>query len=471
MPSEGWTYGVLPVDIDPKKHIHRHKTKKNARNEHESTGEYDKFAYPYFDLSFHTHANPLCALWHAGVELKRLSRTRVMEILDKLMLMGEEGEELANSIGDILRLHKAWILRGAGHSEVQQTAAEIHYQDTKTVEFPQVASSLDNEVDDWEEPTSVFPSGAAPEDASDSYSVPNTVFDELTIHDSSSAPATDSASAVTQEAISSRSKKRKKPSMSTSPSTNFGLPVPDDSPTQHVAKNRKTVHNGGVQVTASTERMKALPLQLASQSERGTKSTKEPGEQPVPAPLLPPKTKYQRTGLGSGRGELSGAGHDGHYLARKAASGSKGKERASSQSGHKAFERARSSSVKSHQTGSHVGKIDPSRGTGRSVPASVVTPRMEELNQLLMSKKAGPSNSGTRATPAPSDASGSGSRQRTGSNSTAGTACPSDSGNQPSTSRFGGDSASGTASVPSTRLTSGSKQTSPPKTLKPAWKP
>ncbi|KAJ7359221.1 hypothetical protein DFH08DRAFT_931824 [Mycena albidolilacea] len=111
MPDGGWTYKVLPLDIDPHRHIFRQQLQMEKKNEisvYTSTGLYDDFAYPYSDLSFRTHANPLCALWHAGAEIKGLPRARIDEISDQL---DEEGaEELVTSMNTIQRLYDLWVL-------------------------------------------------------------------------------------------------------------------------------------------------------------------------------------------------------------------------------------------------------------------------------------------------------------------------------------------------------------------------
>ncbi|KAJ7719751.1 hypothetical protein B0H14DRAFT_3009550 [Mycena olivaceomarginata] len=91
MPDGGWTYKVLPLDIDPLRRIFRQKLqieKKGETQVYTSTGLYEDFAYPYSDLSFRTHANPLCALWHAGAAIDDVPG--VEKIIDQLDKIGAE---------------------------------------------------------------------------------------------------------------------------------------------------------------------------------------------------------------------------------------------------------------------------------------------------------------------------------------------------------------------------------------------
>ncbi|KAJ7337460.1 hypothetical protein DFH08DRAFT_1082718 [Mycena albidolilacea] len=151
MPTEGWTYEVLPLTIDPHRHIFRQQlqleSKKNDGTNEEtrvyaSTGLYDEFAYPYNGLRFRTHANPLCALWHAGVEINRILPDRLREITRQLRDNG--ALEMAVSIKYVQDLHRLWVLPGSKKQTADESATQTLSVTNRDADHPE--SPQDNGV-------------------------------------------------------------------------------------------------------------------------------------------------------------------------------------------------------------------------------------------------------------------------------------------------------------------------------------
>ncbi|KAJ7829424.1 hypothetical protein B0H14DRAFT_1209435 [Mycena olivaceomarginata] len=151
MPAEGWSYEVLPLTIDPHRHIFRQQlqleSKKNdGKNEetrvYTSTGLYDDFAYPYNGLRFRTHANPLCALWHAGVEINRILPARLDEIYSQLRDNG--ALEMAVSIKYVQDLYRLWVLPGSKQQTADESATQALSDTNRDTDPPE--SPQDNRV-------------------------------------------------------------------------------------------------------------------------------------------------------------------------------------------------------------------------------------------------------------------------------------------------------------------------------------
>ncbi|KAJ7033699.1 hypothetical protein C8F04DRAFT_614141, partial [Mycena alexandri] len=102
IPDGGWTFRLLPVDIDPHRHIFRHRIVKASDTvNYDSTGIYDEYAHPFSNLRIQTHANPLCAIWHAGKELTRLTVSQSAELI---------AHDTEGLIVDIFNLYQIWAL-------------------------------------------------------------------------------------------------------------------------------------------------------------------------------------------------------------------------------------------------------------------------------------------------------------------------------------------------------------------------
>ncbi|KAF8205571.1 hypothetical protein K438DRAFT_2014486 [Mycena galopus ATCC 62051] len=319
-----WTYGVLPLDIDPQKRIFRHKTEKKIEEDiciHESTGTYEEYAYPYSNLGFISHVNPLCALWHAGVELSKLSRTRLEEINFELASLGGEGAEMANSMEDIKHLYDLWLLSGPEKPGAGGIATQ-----TPEDNADQSPEESQSELDDGDKSDDVFQSRPVPEDdAGDSQSVliprgtrelgqgdeldrfaqSGTLSAEglLDAGDSQSVPSsrgTWSLSAPSFYASSAPAGGRKRKKTSSPPTSFERSRGSDGSPTQRAPA--KQIRKTGDGATASTKALGSPSLKLGSQSEKGTVSKKQLGEKSKRV------TVYDPWGIGTTRGDLGGGG-------------------------------------------------------------------------------------------------------------------------------------------------------------------
>ncbi|KAF7371020.1 hypothetical protein MSAN_00736200 [Mycena sanguinolenta] len=280
--GHGWTYGVLPLEIDPHRRIFRHQTKQgineNGVETCESTGNYKDFTYPYRELHFESHAHPLCALWHAGVEISKLSRHQIDAISDELIRNG--AHELVQSITHILTLYEFWIRRPR---KVDGVAVQTQHKDTHSPD-----QSL-------EPPTT-------PSREEDAFNAVNDSNSDGTSSDSTSpfdvSPALRAASSAPAGHLTRKTKKRKK----ISPVEINARPTTEGSPTQHVERKRK-VGDGVSQPAASTRSLSPL-LGLGSQSETGTGSSMQlAGSEPAARPSKP-RVQYEQRGISTTRNEI-----------------------------------------------------------------------------------------------------------------------------------------------------------------------
>ncbi|KAJ6588843.1 hypothetical protein B0H19DRAFT_221385 [Mycena capillaripes] len=311
IPDAGWTYVLLPLDIDPYKRISRHQTRRNSDGTCESTGKYQDHRYPYPNLSFQTHAHPLCAIWHAGVELDKIPGDRLREIIQKLKDTG--ATDLADSIDDIIDLYDHWSLPNS-RQPIAEGAPTVfpHHQDDSDVEVQDdqdVFGSGSAETPEFEEPEDGFDKADSLDDSipdmgsdrdprtSSAASAASPLHnDHRTISDIPVAPAQQYA--IPRGTISESSLKRKKQSIS--PPDGL-LPVADNSPRPHVSQKARLFQAGPIPFASP-------PSPTPARSEGGSRSTKSaqgPLQRPLPAPVQPGRATYEKTGITSGRGEFN----------------------------------------------------------------------------------------------------------------------------------------------------------------------
>ncbi|KAJ6485696.1 hypothetical protein C8R45DRAFT_1098470 [Mycena sanguinolenta] len=252
--GHGWTYEVLPLEIDCHRRIFRHQiewgTKENTNVETwNSTGRYQEFAYPYSDLRFRSHAHPLCVIWHAGIELNKLSIDQRTTITKRLKAQG--ASQLADSIATILALYALWTVPS------KQLAAEAlpvraPYKNTSSALEPLTTPSREKDVFDGANDSN---SNGASSDSISPFDV------SPMLRAASPAPA--------GHPTQNRSTKQKE----ISPLDINVPPVTGGSPTQHVERKRR-VGDGASQPTASTRSISSS-LGLGSQSGRRAESSKQ----------------------------------------------------------------------------------------------------------------------------------------------------------------------------------------------------
>ncbi|KAJ7864029.1 hypothetical protein B0H13DRAFT_2281963 [Mycena leptocephala] len=279
-PPEGWTFVVLPLDIDPERKIFRHKIAKNKDGRtYDSTGEYEPHKYPYPNLRMQTHANPLYAIWHVAVELDKLHPTRRAEIKKKVAV---EAPETAESIEDILALYDMWIPgQDSDESIVDGTAPLIpHNSENKNIDdqSPVFDNLAAGDVQDVFLHRAAASEPAFPPDADDFHSIPDTGSDAESgpsspsrngrmLHDARSAPARHHH-VVPPTTTSESSNKRKQ----ISPLADGGLAAAD-SPPQFPLMQRRRIQDD-ITVPIAFPRPESPTFRLWSQSEGGSRATK-----------------------------------------------------------------------------------------------------------------------------------------------------------------------------------------------------
>ncbi|KAJ7598408.1 hypothetical protein C8J56DRAFT_881037 [Mycena floridula] len=99
------TFRYLPLRVDQKKRISRHKLDSGPNGTWESTGEYQYYYWPYDELTIRTHANPLKSIWHAGKELAKLHGEELVALVNDLE---DVGSDLSTAIRYITTLYRRW---------------------------------------------------------------------------------------------------------------------------------------------------------------------------------------------------------------------------------------------------------------------------------------------------------------------------------------------------------------------------
>ncbi|KAK7001596.1 hypothetical protein R3P38DRAFT_1777749 [Favolaschia claudopus] len=107
IPDEGWTCRLLPLHIDPRRRISRHKLEHIKKGYYKSTGNYTDYQFPYAELTAKTHAHPLPMIWHAGEEIAKIPFNEITKIVDSLEEAG--AKDIADAVDNIRKLHRRWL--------------------------------------------------------------------------------------------------------------------------------------------------------------------------------------------------------------------------------------------------------------------------------------------------------------------------------------------------------------------------
>ncbi|KAJ6473521.1 hypothetical protein C8R47DRAFT_1144674 [Mycena vitilis] len=105
-PKGGWGFRALPLQMDQKRSIFVHKMKLGRNGSWDSTGKYVQHRWPCVELRIRTHASPLCAVWHAAVQMCMMPKVKVQEISKQLVHAG--AADLANTMAKIIDLCDLW---------------------------------------------------------------------------------------------------------------------------------------------------------------------------------------------------------------------------------------------------------------------------------------------------------------------------------------------------------------------------
>ncbi|KAJ7598421.1 hypothetical protein C8J56DRAFT_881050 [Mycena floridula] len=97
-------FQYLPLLIDSKECIFRHKLEQTGERTWIGTGEYEIHRWPYTTLTVKTHANVFYAIWHAGREIARLTEHQFLAAMKDLP------PDLQVAINFIAELYEAWVL-------------------------------------------------------------------------------------------------------------------------------------------------------------------------------------------------------------------------------------------------------------------------------------------------------------------------------------------------------------------------
>ncbi|KAJ6473519.1 hypothetical protein C8R47DRAFT_1144665 [Mycena vitilis] len=94
--------------MDQKRSIFVHKIKLGRNGSWDSTGKYVRHRWPCAELRIRTHASPLCAIWHAVVEMRKIPGRQLVEISDRLLAAG--ARDLVELLSTIEELGEFWEL-------------------------------------------------------------------------------------------------------------------------------------------------------------------------------------------------------------------------------------------------------------------------------------------------------------------------------------------------------------------------
>ncbi|KAJ7601212.1 hypothetical protein C8J56DRAFT_880727 [Mycena floridula] len=90
--------------MDPEKHIFRQILTQNQDGSYSTTGQYEEHLWPYQTLVMQSHANPLCAIWHAAEQIAKFDVEKLEEVTARLP------QHLQDSIDDIMTLGRIWTV-------------------------------------------------------------------------------------------------------------------------------------------------------------------------------------------------------------------------------------------------------------------------------------------------------------------------------------------------------------------------
>ncbi|KAJ7185577.1 hypothetical protein C8R46DRAFT_382387 [Mycena filopes] len=313
VPAKGWSYVVLPLDMDLRSHIFRQTLKSVSTDEasatYESTGKYEEHKYPFSDLHMYTHANPLCAIWHAGVELTRFS---IIEHRNMQAMLEVDAPELAESLSEIFALYKMWVLspEQAQGTEPATVAPVVSTQKPlkRLILKPDAplpssgddstTGSPDGTVEPGPAPSIAASTSAADDDGFPPESESGSILSTPTDRPPSSAlsvPVT--IRTPPRKTKSEGTRKRKKVSVSPQ-AADQPSSAPDISPRGPLPQKRKIEVDGGASPTASAQSFRSG--HPGARSEFGTAPTK-----PV-RPSYGPGPSSSRGELGRNRAVKSG---------------------------------------------------------------------------------------------------------------------------------------------------------------------